>query len=298
MAETRVLDLINSYGIFPQKWKTKEEVDQKAIDSIQKQVLSQITAKDISEHNNFAYSNSVEAYNKKTSNMLATPEIIDFINLIPNEGLVLDLGAGHLRDTLYMVDPNSRNRLNREGMDSSKLEKTLRVVPFEKSKEFLTQCYEKIENKIKNIPTIIEGDFMEPWKGKPLKYTDMDIATDFAIGIPKKRFDGIWSCAAYMVHMAPGKLEESTRGWTKGLKEGGIFAVSYINKKEGQNNIKFLASRSAPGEIKIFSHFNSKEVDEAFDAAGLKLIDRTNGDYTGHGHVLSDFFCSAMYRKK
>lgn len=101
-----------------------------------------------------------------------------------------------------------------------------------------------------------------------------------------------------MVHMAPGKLGEVTRDWAKTLKSDGVFAVSYINCKENKDEVKFLASRSAPGEVKIFSHYNSKEVDEAFSGAGLELIDTSTGDYSGHGHVMSDFFGSVMYRKE
>lgn len=298
MTKTKILELINSYGVFPQTWKTREEVDQDAIDKIQPKILNKITPGDIVEQNNFAYSNSVIEYNEKPVNSKTVPEIVDFMNLIPNNGLVLDLGAGHLRDTLYMIDPNSRAELNREEMNYSGIEKSLRVIPIENSKRFLDSCCYKIANKMDRIPAIIQGDFMTPGIGKVYGDKFTNLAYMFSKRAIQPVLDGIWSCAAYMVHMAPGQLENSTKGWTKALKQDGIFAVSYINKKDGQGDIKILASSSAPGEIKIFSHYTPSEVDRAFESAGLKLINSSSGDYTGHGHVMKGFFNSAMYRKK
>ncbi len=294
---TKVIELINKEGIFPQKWKTREEVNQKAIDNIQDKVLKQLTPKDIAKHNNFAYSNSVKEYDSKPVNSKAVPEIIDFMNLMPNNGLVLDLGAGHFRDTLYMIDPKSRSKLNREDMDYSGLEKALNVIPLEISKEFLDSCYYKIAEHKQRVPAIIQGDFMKPGEGKIYSSTNNKLANMFTSGKLEPVLEGIWSCTAYMVHMVPEKLEKSAKGWAEGLNPGGIFAVSYINKKEDQSRMKFLASRSAPGEIKIFSHYNSQEVDKVFESAGLKLIDSSTGNYTGHGHIMKDFFNIAMYKK-
>jgi hypothetical protein len=300
MSDTKVLRLINELGVFPQNWKTKEEVNQGAIDAIQEKILAKISPKDIADHNNFAYSNSVTEYDSKPVNSKTVPELPQFMDLMPNNGLVLDLGAGHLRDTLYMIDPFSRASLNREGINYSNLEKALNVVPLEKSKQFLDSCMYKVEDSFSRLAAVIEGDFMSPGKGEVASSLGLngDLAKMLCKGPLMPVFDGIWSCAAYMVHMAPGKLEESTKGWTESLKQGGIFAVSYINKKEGQGEIKFLASRSAPGEIKIFSHYTPKEVDKAFGNAGLKLINSSTGDYDGHGHVMTNFFGSAMYRKE
>ena len=302
MAETKVLELINGLGVFPQRWEKPEDVDQGAISDIQNRVLGQLSAKDIAEHNCFAYSNSVEEYGSKPVNKLAVPEISNFINLMPEDGLVLDLGAGHLRDTFYMVDPKLRDSLNREGMVSPDNEKSLRVVPLEKSFEFLTRYSEDLTKYgIEAVPLIVEGDFMAPGDGRVYRSRGLEgkeLCDVFTEGNLSPVLDGIWSCAAYMVHMAPNKLGEATKGWAKTLKSGGVFAVSYINRKDNQDEMKFLASRSAPGEVKIFSHYNNGEVDEAFGEAGLKLIDSSTGDYDWHGHVMSDFFGSVMYRKE
>jgi len=297
MEETKVLKLINSFGIYPQEWNTREDINQQAIDEVQEKILKELTKEDIAEHNNFAYSNSVKEYDSKPANLLTVPDLPLFMNLIPNNGLVLDLGAGHLRDTLYMTDPSSRALLNREVMTYSDLEKKLNVIPLENSKEFLDHCYGKISGSIENIPLIVEGDFMSPGIGKEYVSRNKDLSRIFTQGELEPVLDGIWSCAGYMVHMAPDELVNATMGWSKTLKKGGIFSVSYINKKEGQGGTKLLASKSAPGEIKIFSHYTSKEVDAAFSKSGLKLINSSTGDYDGHGHVMSNFFGNAMYRK-
>lgn len=298
MVDTKVLKLINRFGIFPQEWKSREDVDQGAIEEVQEKILSQLAPEDIAEHNRFAYSNSVAEYDSKPANSLVVPELPMFMNLMPNDSLVLDLGAGHLRDTQYMINPEAREFLNREGMTYSDLEKKLRVIPLEVSSNFLDSCYHKISDKIEKVPLIVTGSFLSPGKGISYHSKDKSLEDIFTNNELRESVDGIWSCAAYMVHMAPGKLEETTREWTKTLKSGGIFAVSYINKKEGNGEMKLLASRSAPGEIKIFSHYTSEEVDKAFSNSGLKLINSTTGDYDGHGHVMNNFFGSAMYRKE
>lgn len=297
MVETKLIQVINRLGIFPQNWTTKEEVDQEAIDRIGDLVLKQLSAKDIAEHNLVAYSNSVNNYNSKKVNQLTVPEITHFMNLIPKDGLVLDIAAGHLRDSLYMVSPESRDALNRGKMYSPPSHKRLRVIPLEGSSNFLDSCIGKLEKNMDRVPLVIAGDFMRPGTGEAYHSSDEHLSKVFTEGKLEPVLDGIWSCAGYMVHMAPGKLGETTAEWAKALKPEGVFAVSYINRKAGKSEMKLLASRSAPGEIKIFSHYMGVEVDEAFNSAGLELIDSSTGDYTGHGHVMSDFFGSAMYRK-
>jgi len=75
--------------------------------------LSQLAPEDIAAHNIAAYSNSVGEYKAKGANLLVVPELAHFINLMPNDGLVLDIASGHLRDPLYMIDPDSRDAAHR-----------------------------------------------------------------------------------------------------------------------------------------------------------------------------------------
>jgi hypothetical protein len=297
MAQTKLIQLINDEGVFPQNWTKKDEVDQKSIDSITEKILAKLTPQDIVEHNIAAYSNSVEEYGQKESNRLATPDLPHFIDLMPNNGLVLDIAAGHLRDSQYMIDPRRRDGLNKKGMVSPPADKTLRVIPLEGSVEFLMMNIYKLQPNLDKIPLIVRGDFMKPGVGETFYSSDKELESVFTQEKLKPVLDGIWSCAGYMVHMVPGKLKETTARWLETLKHGGVFAVSYIKRKEGNGPIKLLASMSAPGEIKVFSHFTPKEVDEAFISAGMKLIGTSSGDYGGHGYIMSDFFGDSMYRK-
>jgi hypothetical protein len=298
MAKTKLIRLLNKEGVYPQNWKTKEEVNQEEIDRVQKGALTQLSWEDISAHNLAAYSNSVANYNSKPVNQLAIPDLLEFMALIPNDGLVLDIAAGHLRDSLYMIDPESRDSLNRDGMISPSAEKRLRVIPFEGSVNFLDSCIGRLEGNMDRVPLVVAGDFMAPGFGEAYRSSDENLSRIFTEDQLEPVLDGIWSCAGYMIHMAPGKLGETTRKWTKALKQGGVLGMSYINRKDGVPGMKLLASRSAPGEVKVFSHYTSTEVDRSFRSAGLKLVDSSKGDYTGHGHVMSDFFGSAIYRKE
>ena len=303
MAETELIQILNEKGIFPQDWKSREDVDQAAVDEVEREVLSQLSAEDIAEHNNFAYSNSVKEYGQKDANRLVVPEIVDFINLMPEGGLVLDIGAGHLRDTVYMVDPESRLPLSRSDMATPYGDNRLKVVPLDISEKFFDGNLWKIAGpkKVSSVPLMVLGDFMKPGRGQIYHSLEQRFSSNlgdvFTRGDLRPVLDGIWSCAGYMVHMDPTKFEEATQGWAKTLKQGGVFAVSYINKKDNGHDMKLLASRSAPGEVKIFSHFRSQDVDRVFENAGMRLIDSSTGDYSGHGHVMKDFFGSAMYRK-
>lgn len=297
MAQTRLMQLINEEGVFPQKWTRKDEVDQASIDSITEKILAKLTPQDIVEHNIAAYSNSVEEYGQKESNRLATPDLPHFIDIMPNNGLVLDLAAGHLRDSQYMIDPSCRDELNKKGMVSPPPDKRLRVIPLEGSVEFIKRNLYKLQPNLASVPLIVRGDFMKPGEGEAFYSNDKELESVFTQGKLKPVLDGIWSCAGYMVHMVPGKLDETTARWLETLKTGGVFAVSYIKRKEGNGPIKLLASMSAPGEIKVFSHYTPTEVDKAFSSAGMKLIGTSSGDYGGHGYIMSDFFGDSMYRK-
>ena len=297
MTQTRLIELLNEQGVFPQQWKSKEEVNQGVVDAVAHSVLSRLSAKDIVDHNIAAYSASVQEYDSKKVNSEVIQELPMFIDLMPKNGLVLDLAAGHLKDTLYMVDPNSRARLNREGVISPRENKVLRVIPLEGSLEFLDQCEHKIADYMNQVPLMIHGDFMTPGFGEVYTATDSKLINIFTRGQVQPVLDGIWSCAGQLVHMVPGKLGENLEQWAKFLKDEGIYAVSYIKRKEGQDEMKLLASRSAPGEIKVFSHYSDKEVEESFSSFGFKLIKHTSGDYDGHGYKLNDFFGSGFYKR-
>lgn len=239
MAQTKLMQLINEEGVFPQNWATKDEVDQDSIDSITERILGKLTPQDIAAHNIAAYSNSVTEYAQKGSNRLAVPELLCFIGLMPNSGLVLDLAAGHLRDSQYMIDPGCRDALNREGMVSPPPDKRLRVIPLEGSLEFLKDNMYKLQSNLDSVPLVVNGDFMNPGAGDAFYSNDKELETVFTQGELKPVLDGIWSCAGYMVHMVPGKLDETTAKWAMTLKAGGIFAVSYIKRKKGQERLSF-----------------------------------------------------------
>lgn len=298
MAQTRLIDLMNEQGVFPQNWKAKEDVNQDAVDAIAPLIFSELTNTDIVAHNIAAYSNSVAEYDSKKVNSEVIAELPMFIDMMPANGLVVDLAAGHLKDTLYMVAPEKRDSLNKEGVVSPSDGKTLNVVPIEGSLAFLDGCIYKLENQMDQVPLVVRGDFMAPGSGSVYAGYNDHLENVFTKGKVEPVLDGIWSCAGQMVHMMPGKLEENITQWSEFLKPNGIFVASYIKRKEGQDEMKLLASRSAPGEIKVFSHYTDVEVEKAFNNSGLEIVKHTSGDYDGHGYKLNDFFGSGFYRKK
>lgn len=294
MALTKLISQMNTLGVYPQNWKEKDDVNQESIDKISDTLLKRVTNQDIINHNITTYNRSTQAYVTKESNQNVIPELSLFMKLLKQDELVLDLGSGHGRDTLYMVDQTVRNNSNQEEINTPK--HTLQVVPFEGSKEFLELTLNKVKENLSKIPLMVQGDFTKPGNGIPYYGDHKELISILTKGNLQPIFNGIWSCAAYLVHMPNERLNESIAQWSKTLVRDGIFAVSYIPTKKDQSTV-FLASRSAPGEIKVFSHYSSKRIDEAFSLADLTLIDMTSGDYNGHGHVMKDFFTNAFYKK-
>jgi SAM-dependent methyltransferase len=298
MSRTTLIKKINDLGVYPQNWSTVDEVDQSAIDAIADELLISLTPQEIIDHNIVAYNASTEEYEIKGSNQKAIPELPMFINILGTDSLVLDLGSGHGRDSLYMVEPSSRENLNKEGMVSPTDQ--LYVVPLEGSREFLEMTYTKLKDNLDHVPLMIQGDFTRPGKGEVFfdNGGNSSLESTLTQGDLKPVFDGIWSCAAYLIHLPEQLLHSSVKGWGRTLKEGGIFSVSYIPPRKDGLTTKFLTSRSAPGEIKVFSHYTSEVIDGAFKDAGLSLIDSSTGDYAGHGHIQKGFFSNAFYRKE
>jgi SAM-dependent methyltransferase len=295
MVETTLIQKMNQLGVFPQEWKTEEEVksNEEAVEKISGELFDILSPDEIIEHNIAAYSASTEAYDAKPANQKAVPELPLFMNLMAEGALVLDLGSGHGRDALYNL--SCRDSFNREGMISPT--HVLRVVPLEGSKEFLDLTYDKLQGNLSQVPFMAQGDFTKPGTAKPYRKSSLQLEATLTQGDLQPVFDGIWSCASFLIHMPEQYLDSSIADWGKTLKEGGVFAVSYIPpRKEGQTT-KFLASRSAPGEIKVFSHYTPSMVDNAFTKAGFALIDSSSGDYGGRGHIQRKFFSGAFYKK-
>jgi SAM-dependent methyltransferase len=309
MAETTLIQKMNGLGVFPQEWKTEEEVraNEARVEEISDELFAMLSPDEIIEHNIAAYDASTEAYDNKPANQKVVPELLQFINHLADESLVLDLGSGHGRDSLYMVDPSCREELNREGMVSLRIYKAFKVVPLDGSEEFLGLTYDKLKDHLKNVPLMVQGDFTKPGEGRvynpPHGRLDYHlIATPPLVdslirGNLRSNFDAIWSCASFLIHMPEQYLDGAIDGWGQTLTKDGLFAVSYIPpRKEGQTT-QILASRSAPGEIKVFSHYTPERIDEAFAKAGFELANASTGDFAGRGHVQSKFFGNAFYRK-
>jgi hypothetical protein len=298
MPRTNLTKKLNDLGVYPQNWSTADEVDQSAVDDVAEELLTSLTPQEIIDHNIAAYGASTEEYDDKASNQQVVPELPLFMNLLEEDSLVLDLGSGHGRDPLYMVDPKSRERLNREGMVSPVHQ--LNVVPLEGSRDFLHMTYDKLERQSNRIPLMVQGDFTRPGEGEVFFSNRGNLSLESVLtqGNLRPVFDGIWSCASYLIHMPEKLLQSSIEGWGKTLKQGGIFAVSYIPPREDGLTTKVLTSRSAPGEIKVFSHYTPEIIDAAFEGAGFAMIDSSTGDYGGRGKVQEGFFSNAFYRKE
>lgn len=287
---TKVIELLNDCKIFPQNWSRPGDVDQESIDAIAEKIESELTAEDIAEHNIKAYTDSVEAYAQKPSNKFVAPEITDFIDALDDGSTVLDLGCGQGRDSLYFTCPEMRDSLNRDGMTSPS--KQLQTVPLDGSLAFLRMTYRSLREHeaLSHVPLMGQANFSERRFRFP--YAKCDTYEDqFLDG---GLCDGIWACASLFIHSDPETLEDDIVFWSGKMRENGVFGGSYIRaEKTGR---RFLASRSAPGEIKVFTHFCDADIEQAFENCGFTKLLSSKGDYSGRGSEQKDFFGNFLYR--
>lgn len=275
------------------KLKNREEIaklTQNQLDKKTEQIIQKLTPQDLIDHTRVVY-------NKTTGRFKTDPhiqegivdELIEFMNLLNEGDLVLDLGCGSGRDTLFMTTTSLDIRKSlmqriRNGKRTIEKylppEKTLRVIALDNSEEIQKIARNRIiQNKstIKNFPVFVLGDMHNP--------------------VLKKKFHGIWSCAALFVHTPKELIKPAIKLWSDYLFIGGKFYLSYINGRMTERYNKLL--RSSSGNIKYFSQPDYVEIRKVAKKYGLKELMFRITDFEIHGKLIQkNFFANHIFEKK
>jgi len=229
------------------------------------EILRDLDGQQIVDYIGSAYDATAEEYDKDSHTQDFAPNFFNFVGRLNKGSLVLDLGCGHGRDSLYM------------------LEQGMRVIPYDISFNLMQITAEKVQNHENRVPSMVIGDF-----------------TGSNTGFRDEEFDAIWACTSLLVHTPLFRLDRAVGVWAKTLKKRGLFGVSYFNPnfegfKQGYN-----IRMSTTGEIKIFVSPGEEQVKRAFNNAGLILEEENKTDYVDKPKEIdrSEFFVDAIYMKK
>jgi SAM-dependent methyltransferase len=236
------------------------------------------------------------------------PELVDFMGMMPDDGLVLDLGCGHGRDSLYMVSQGGRESLHNPEKEYSDVPtKTLRVVPYDGSLELLKITGKKLFDYKEKVPLLVEGDFSKP-KHTAFMHTnlsELSAKVDNTLRGYKSEpiFDGIWACTSLLIHTPASRIEGAIKYWSSLVKEDGIFAAGYFNPVL-KAPVSYRLSQGVNEEtgeptVKVFMAPPLKLIRDSFAEAGMELISGLSSDYVDNSRNIDKpaFFLNDVYRK-
>ncbi|MDP3963706.1 MAG: class I SAM-dependent methyltransferase [bacterium] len=268
---------------------------QQNLDRVTPEAMKQLTPKDIADHMRSVYDETANAYAENPHTQHVVDEIVEFMNLMPDNGIVLDAGCGTGRDACYMACNEGscrapfmeRKRKGIKTIDRYAVPKNACfVVAIDGSKDLLDHAIERYKNlrrqSQKRLPiTFVIGDIHQ---------LQLPHISAFA------PFDGIWSCTALFTHTPEALVDPVLKDIAKLLKPGGIFFTSYTNGAVAGPYDKLLASQT--GRIKYFSQPDPKDIAERAKQAGLALAKQTFGDFEVNDKVIKpNLFVSQFFVK-
>lgn len=262
---------------------TQDQLDQKT-----EQIIKKLTPQDLINHTRVVYDRTANRFKADPHIQEGiVDELIEFMDLLNEGDLVLDLGCGSGRDTLFMTTSDLKVRKSlmhriRNGKRTIEKypppQKTLIVMALDSSKEMLRVTWNKIcqNQSIKHYPGIVRKDMHNP--GDALMC------------------HGVWSCTSLLVH-TPKKLVESTiKSYANLLWPEGKFALSYIKEQTAGKYDNLL--RSSTGNIKYFSQPNPNEIRKIAEKYDLKEIYFKITDFEIKGKLVKkDFFANHIFKK-
>jgi SAM-dependent methyltransferase len=272
-----------------------------ALAARQEDIIRAVSSQDRVDHTGQVYDATAAGYDQNPHTRYIIPELLPFIGMLPDDGLVLDLGAGHGRDTLFMAgDETARKGLLPPELAAAPIpDRRLRVVPYDLSQNLLDIALAKAQPFADRIPAVVRGDFTRPQTHAvrfvpPLQDA---LAGIFYRHTPAPVFDGLWACASFLIHTPLERVDGALKFWGGTLKQGGIACMSYINPALGTGEQLQL---SQTGEVKHFARPTQDAIDAACAAAGLERLSTGISDYvdTGKGVTQPAFFRTEFYRKQ
>lgn len=260
-----------------------KKITQTFLNEHTQEIISDLSENEIVEFTGNVYDCTAQQYDRDSHTRGIPESLPTFVTSIPEEGIILDLGCGHGRDSVYIIE-NGR-----------------KVVPYDASQKFIDITKEKLGQNNPQVPTSFVGDFTRP-KTKKLISLTKDSPEKFLKILrdePVETFDGIWACTSLLIHTPLSRLDSAINYWGQTLKQGGLFAVSYFNPHRTGFKKGYSLRASTTGEIKIFVSPSSKQVHTAFNNAGLTLLENTVNDYTDAPKKIQKkmFFINETYKK-
>lgn len=276
--------------------KNREElqrVTQAELDTMTPKIMEGLESEDVLDHMIRVYDRTADQYASNPSYRFIIPKLVEFISMLGDGDLVLDMGCGPGLDALVMASSDQVYRASvvRGNVDPSTMpEQALRVKAIDASARMI-EIAEKIAKGAEARGT---GRLRYP----PIfKHADMHEMGAWA-KIQEGWFAGVWSCASFLTH-TPRQWVDPILAQIAGLlRPDGIFAVSYTQRQKGGGYDKLKLSST--GEIKYFSHPDPAEVLDLAARYGLLPIRHMRkSDYVGaNGEVVPDLFVTQFFRKE
>lgn len=145
---------------------------------------------------------------------------------------------------------------------------------------------------------VLATDFSRPMIGKAAEVApdahclvmDMrDIGSHF---VPKS-LDGVWACAS-IVHLPKGEVPAVLGAVRDALRSGGIL---YVSAKEGTDGETFESDARYGGVKKLYSYYESKELEEMLVEAGFEGVEMGGNDNRGKDSYATHRFLHAFATK-
>ncbi len=247
----------------------KRNERQKVLDNITDEVLHDLDPLGITLHTESVYDDTAQAYRNEPHNQGIIDSLIDFMDMLPTKGWVLELGFGTGRDALFMNFGNSdfrRSQMTRKSEGKTTLEKypippdsqNFTVLALDKSFEMLKLADDWHRNLRKQYPDPNRPQLV-------FQMSDIHGLNHSVTNV----FDGIWSCTALLTHTPKPYLIPSIAQCYDRLRPGGILFLSYTNGSvDGRYDNLLLSST---GRIKYFSMPKPDSVADIAEHLGFKL---------------------------
>lgn len=264
---------------------------QSKLDDLTPDIIGRLNDSEICVSTRQVYDETAAEYEKNPHTRKVIPELPEFMEMVPDKALVLDMGCGHGRDTLFMSlsDPELRRSLMKNPGQKPP-DKTFSVVAVDGSIELLSLAEAKYARAV---------DERGSSRCESVAFINRDMHSNqgYERMFGKNFFRGIWSCAALFTHTPESHLDQTLSGMAKILTPGGIFFTSYTQQEENGRYNKLLLSST--GRIKWFSHPQAEQITNLAAQNGLRLLKSRYSDFEQKGHpIQKNLFVSQFFIKE
>lgn len=266
---------------------------QTKLDKLTPKIMAALTEDEISASTKAVYNETATEYTANPHTKFIIPELLEFMGMLNNGNLVIDLGCGHGRDSLFMSCSDKVLRTSLINPDKKPLtpipEKALEVIGIDGSGTLLKIGGENVAKEFRSKKMFLYG--------MPL-LVNHDIhdlrGIERAFGTTEAK--GIWSCAALFTHTPAGLLEEVMDGVSRLLMSGGVFFASYTQMGADNRYDKLLLSST--GRIKYFSRPDPLRIFEIAYQYGFRFHKSRQSGFEKAGILITnDLFVSQFFIK-